>query len=296
VLPRACGIPERGGVGRGVGDIQLEPVDGHQPPMAQERPPGQQSTRQGVGACEENGQGQDHPETAWSPPRDEPYGKVTKVESILEVTARGSGRWYHPYDVELATRTTTWTDSAGARTRTRVRYELLASVPQGRSQRCATGDPDTSRYFSTSEERQAFIGQSFSDLTLRDLDPPQRDTVAHPLAGLVGQRLETVEFDIPAHRLRWGRGFLNIYTRASVKDATGCTEYDAPEYPDRLRELAGLELAGVDELLDRGLVLTFTGGTELVVHLGPDPIICSCCEAATGSNGAFWKAGEPPFD
>jgi hypothetical protein len=101
---------------------------------------------------------------------------------------------------------------------------------------------------------------------------------------------------IPTHQLRWGRGFLNICTRASVKDATGCTEYDAPEYPDRFCELAGLELAGVDELLGRGLVPAFTGGTELVVHLGRDPIICCCCEAAAGSNGAFWHAGEPPFD
>ena len=240
------------------------------------------------------------PETLWPPPRGEPYGKVTKVESIREVTARGSGRWYHPYDVELATCTTTWADSAGARTRTRVRYELLASVPQGSNQCCATGDPytGTSRDFSTGEERLAFIGQSFSDLTLRDLHPPQRDTVAHPLADLVGQRLETVKFDlfIPTHELRWGHGFLSFHTRACVKDATGCTEHDAPEYPDRFCELAGLELAGVDELLDRGLVLTFTSGTELVVHLGPDPTICSCCEAAAGSNGAFWKAGEPPFD
>jgi hypothetical protein len=233
------------------------------------------------------------------PRRDEPYGKVTKVESIREVTARGSGRWYHPYDVELATCTTTWTDSAGARTRTLVRYELLlASVPRGKSRY-----PDTSRDFSTSEERLAFIGQSFSDLALRDLDPPQRGTVAHPLAGLVGQRLERVKFDlfIPTHQLRWGHGFLNIEVRACIKDATGCIEHTAPEYPDRIRELAGLELAGVDELLDRGLVLAFTSGTELVVPLGPDPTIC--CEAAEGAaegssgrNGAIWYAGEPPFD
>ena len=41
LLPRACGVPERRGVGRGIGNVQLEPVDGHQPPAAQERPPGQ---------------------------------------------------------------------------------------------------------------------------------------------------------------------------------------------------------------------------------------------------------------
>jgi len=47
------------------------------------------------------------------------------MKSIREVTARGSGFWYHAYDVELATWTTTWADSGGTRTRTLHKYELL---------------------------------------------------------------------------------------------------------------------------------------------------------------------------
>ena len=106
----------------------------------------------------------------------QPVWQAHTYEVDPEVTARGSGHWYHAYDVELATWTTTWADSGGTRTRTLLKYELRindARVPGP-------------RYFSTDEERQAFIGRSFSDLTLRDLNPPQRGTVAHPLAELVG--------------------------------------------------------------------------------------------------------------
>jgi hypothetical protein len=204
------------------------------------------------------------------------------MKSIREVTARGSGHWYHAYDVELATWTTTWADSGGTRTRTLLKYELRindARVPGP-------------RYFSTDEERQAFIGRSFSDLTLRDLNPPQRGTVARPLAELVGQHLVAVVFVADYFELDWGNGGLDIYARARVKDATGWTEHSAPEYPDRLSELAGLELAGVDELLDRGLVLTFTSGTELVVPLSSDPALQEAAECWN----ATWYAGEPPFD
>ena len=148
------------------------------------------------------------------------------------------------------------------------------------------------RYFCTDAARQAFIGQSFSDLTLRDLDPPLRDDVAHPLAELVGQPLVEVVFVADYFQLLWGNRSLNVYARACVKDATGWTEHSVPEYPDRLSELAGLELAGVDELLDRGLVLTFTSGAELAVSLSSDPALHEAAEYGH----ATWYAGEPPFD
>jgi hypothetical protein len=93
-------------------------------------------------------------------------------------------------------------------------------------------------------------------------------------------------------QLLGGNRGLNVYARACVKDATGSTEHSAPEYPDRLSELAGLELAGVDELLDRGLVLTFTSGTELAVTLSSDPTLREAAEYGH----ATWYAGEPPFD
>ena len=207
------------------------------------------------------------------------------MKSIREVTARGSGHWYHAYDVELATRITTWADSGGTRTRTLLKYELRIKDARVPGRRC----------FSADEERQAFIGRSFSDLTLRDLDPPLRKDIAHPLVHLVGQPLGAVEFEDDYFQLLWGNDGLDglsVCAPACVKDATGCTGHSAPGYLDRLSELAGLELAGVDELLDRGLVLTFAVGTELVVPLSGDPAL----RVAAEYYGVTWYAGEPPFN
>lgn len=207
------------------------------------------------------------------------------MKSIREITARGRGHWgYHPYDVELATRAITWTDSAGTQTRTLLRYEIVIPVPE-------VGI----RSFRSSEERQAFIGRSFSDLTIRDLDPPQRDTIAHPLAGLIGQRLDSVDPVADYAQLRWGKKYLNVYARAYIEGAEGRTEHRAPDYPDRLCALAGQEFTGVDEFLDRGLVLTFANNTELVVPLASDGADDGY-EAAEYSGGAVWGAGDPPFD
>jgi len=47
----------------------------------------------------------------------------------------------------------------------------------------------------------------------------------------------------------------------------------------------------VDELLDRGLVLTFADGIELVIPSAATPP----CVAAE-YDGTTWYAGEPPFD
>jgi hypothetical protein len=207
------------------------------------------------------------------------------MESIREITARGSGHWgYHAYNVELATRTTTWTDSAGTQTRTLLTYELLIPVREVGT-----------RSFSTEEERRAFLSQSFSDLTAAGLEPPQRHPVAHPLAGLVGQRLDSVDLVADYAQLRWGEKRLNVYAAALIQSLEGHTRHCAPEYADRLHALAGQELVKVDELLDRGLVLTFANSTELVIPLSNDGTDVGP-EAAEYSGGAIWDAGEPPFD
>ena len=115
------------------------------------------------------------------------------------------------------------------------------------------------------------------------------------MLGPAGGVLDAVVFEDGYFQLFWDNDSLDglyVCARACVKDATGRTEHSPPEYPDRLFGLAGLELAGVDELLDRGLVLTFTGGTELVVPLSGDPAL----RVAAEYYGATWYAGEPPFD
>jgi hypothetical protein len=211
------------------------------------------------------------------------------VESVREVTARGRGYWYRTYDMELATRTTTWTDSSGARARTLHAYEFRCPDP-------AVG----SRYFATDNERQAFIGRSFTDVVLGKLDPPERQEEAHPLTHLIGQRLQAVSFMTHYAELRWADDYLRIEAHARIRDATGQITDGTPDYQDRLAALAGCELANVDEFLDQGLVLTFATKTELVIPLGDEGN--DGLEAAEYSStdewsrGAIWYTGQPPFE
>ena len=216
-------------------------------------------------------------------------GKLTHVESAREVTARGHGHWgYHPYDVELATRTTTWTDSSGTHARTLNFYELRCSDPAVES-----------RYFSTDEERRAFIEQSFTDLTIHELDPPKRRKETHPLASLIGRHLDAVSsrgYD----ELRWANDdCMFVYAQARIQDAAGQIGHSEPGYRDRLGALAGHKLVNVDELLDRGLVLTFTHDIELVIPLDSDSTDgpeAAEYTSAEWSRGAIWFAGQPPFE
>jgi hypothetical protein len=211
------------------------------------------------------------------------------VKSVREVTARGRGNWYRTYDMELATRTTTWTDSSGAHARTLHAYEL----------RCldqAVG----SRYFSTEGERQAFIGQSFTDVVLRQLDSPESQEETHPLTHLIGQRLHGVSFIADYAELRWADDYLRIEAHARIRDATGQIADGAAGYQDRVTALAGCELANVDEFLNRGLVLTFAPKTELVIPLGYEgndgPEAAEFSSTDEWSRGAIWYAGQPPFE
>jgi len=204
--------------------------------------------------------------------------------------ARGHGRWgYHAYDVELATRSTTWTESSGAHGRTLYVYELRCLDP-------AVG----SRYFTTDDERQAFIERSFTDVTIHELDPPELQEESHALTHLVGQRLDAVSFIADYAELRWADDYLRIYARACIQDAIGQICGDKPGYLDRLAALAGHELANVDEFLDRGLVLTFAPETQLVIPLGAEgtdgPEAAEYSSADEWTRGATWYAGQQPFE
>jgi hypothetical protein len=214
--------------------------------------------------------------------------KLGPMESVREVTARGRGHWYRTFDMELATRTTTWTDSSGANARTLHAYELRCLDP-------AVG----SRYFATDNERKAFIGRSFTDIALRQLDPPERQEDAHPLTHLIGQRLDAVSFIADYAELRWADDYLRIEAHSGIRDATGQITDGTPGYQDRLAALAGCELASVDEFLDRGLVLTFAPETELVIPLGDEgndgPEAAEYSSTDEWSRGAIWYAGQPPF-
>jgi hypothetical protein len=156
-----------------------------------------------------------------------------------------------------------------------------------------------SRFFTSDEERQAFIGRSFTDVAIHELDPPERQQEPHSLTHLIGERLVAVTFEAVADctELRWANGHLRIYAQACLQDATGQISYDTPGYQDRLAAVTGHELANVDEFLDQGLVLTFGPETKLVIPLdsegtdGPE-----AAEYSSTDEWTSWYTGQPPFE
>jgi hypothetical protein len=92
---------------------------------------------------------------------------------------------------------------------------------------------------------------------------------------------------------------LGIYSRSAVVHGHRRWEDDDPEYVDRLRALTGRAPTDVDEVLGRGLVLAFDGGTEVEVSLRDAPgRVVEAAEHQGGGRqgGRLWFVGEPPFD
>ena len=114
------------------------------------------------------------------------------------------------------------------------------------------------------------------------------------LAGLVGQRLDSVGLVAGYATLCRGENHLNVHAAALNQSVEGHARPCPPGYADRLRALAGQELVNVDELLDRGPVLTFANSTRARHSLGNDGTDGN--EAADPCGGAIWDAGVPPFD
>jgi hypothetical protein len=180
---------------------------------------------------------------------------------VRHVTARGHGRWNgEPYALALVTTARTWSDSDGGRNLSRTTWEVHLPQPLG------------DRRFASEQERDAFLTTSFTELALHDEPWGEARPGGHQLAGLLGARLDAVTSLEGTLELRFGG--LQVYLHAhpdvrvngSVEPAAGA---------DRLTALVGARLAGVDELLDLGLVLDFDDGTRLTVDLreGPWPLV-----------------------
>jgi hypothetical protein len=180
------------------------------------------------------------------------------VEQVELITARGFGRWGHErYEVELRTFDTTWTDQAGMRQVTYTGLSLHCSPKVG------------SRFFESDTERREFIAESFSELSLADLDPPERRVLPHSLAGLIGMPLEAVVFVADYLQLQWHASRFNVYVWPLLGQSGTTVARDDPAYVAGLVGLIGSHVRAVDELLDAGLVLSF-GHATLTIPLGGD--------------------------
>ncbi|TQL02673.1 hypothetical protein [Cellulomonas sp. SLBN-39] len=212
------------------------------------------------------------------------------MEIVKTRTARGRGRWGpDTYDVELLSCTQSWWDSARAERRTLTDFELRCSAPVG------------SRYFATESERDTFIAASFSELDLDPVEPPEARVVAPTsLHAVLGVPLTGVETAVGCLQLDWPDDYLVIYSGARIIEAAGTCEDGDAGFVAKLQSLTGRRLSAVDEVLDRGLVLTFEGPIDLEVNLreAGDGLVEAAEHSSRDhwSRGSSWTVAEPPFD
>jgi hypothetical protein len=203
-------------------------------------------------------------------------------------TDRGSGRWGNAtYSVELISCTRSWVNQDGTQHASVTSYDLVCPAPAG------------SRHFSTSEEREEFIRWSFNNLNLVPINPPEVWSEAQSLSVVVGQPLDSVEFVEDYFQLVWPDDILTVTSSVAICEGVNRWEEGAPHFRKSLRDLTGRHLIDVDEVLGRGLVLTFEGPAELEISLseGP-PGVVEAVELSSkeqGRRGAGWSVGEEPF-
>jgi hypothetical protein len=184
----------------------------------------------------------------------------------------------------LTTTTTEWSDSRGERTETLRSYSLHCSEPAGR------------RPFGfDAAARDAFMEQSFTELELQELDPPEAREPAQPFDSILGEELSSVEFVADYVQLRFNSPPVNLYVWPRIHSDGGVLQRADGGYVDALVGLIGHRLVAADELLDLGLVLDFDGGPRLAVPLdGTDAQGPEVAEFG-GEPGGLWPWGEPPF-
>lgn len=207
------------------------------------------------------------------------------MHQLEHITARGSGVWGgQRYDVELTTTTTTWSDSHGGRSETLTSYSLQCSEPAG-----------WRPFGFDAAARDAFMKASFTELKLRDLDPPEAREPAQPFDNILGEELSSVEFVADYVQLRFNSPPVNLYVWPRVHADGAVLERPADGYIEALVGLIGRRLVKADEVLDMGLVLDFDDGTRLAVPLdGTDAQGPEVAEFG-GEPGGLWTWGEPPF-
>ncbi|GEL94139.1 hypothetical protein CCO02nite_07970 [Cellulomonas composti] len=216
-------------------------------------------------------------------------GRLSRVEIAKARTAKGRGRWgQDTYDVELISGTQSWWDSSGTQRRSLSSFELACSAPVG------------SRHFATVADRDAFIAASFSELELEPVEPPEVWHEEPSLCAALGEELVDVEFVEDYFRLLWADDYLAVYANVAIIESERRRDQSDAEFAARLCSLVGRRLVAVDEVLDRGLVLTFEGPIELEVSLrdAAEGVVDAAEHSSKDlwSRGSLWLVGEPPFE
>jgi hypothetical protein len=152
----------------------------------------------------------------------------------------------------------------------------------------------------TEAARNEFLASQFRELALTALDPAEVRERHHPLAPCVGSEISSVTFVAGYVQVRFnapsGRSdpCLNLYAWPDLISDARLRQGDAG-YIDALVGLVGAVLAGVDEILDLGLVLNFNDGRRLIEPLdgrslktGPE-----IAEYSDDQTLMIWGTGDP---
>ncbi len=180
-----------------------------------------------------------------------------RVERLEWVTARGVGRWYREVALVVATTRTTRWDTTGDRAHTVTSYDVQFD------------DPTVGvRRFDSDADRAAFLSESFTGLTMEQVDPPDRVERPHILAELIDTPLVSLTFVADYLQLGFEDTRFNAYEWPRLWHADQVLTRPDPGYQDLLVGLIGAPVTAVDEILDLGLVLAL-GPTRLAIPLDP---------------------------
>jgi hypothetical protein len=212
---------------------------------------------------------------------------MRRVDIEEVVTARGSGTWYYRWELELATRVSTYRQALGPETRSLTRYDV-------RFRRDADSAWDA-RGFDSENARGEFLSRNFAELELNDSN--QTRAVPHPMATAVGHQVTHIELVLDSYlQLRFDEHRLNLYAWPTVQVGAGKVTHRESIYADAVQSLRGSRLVEVDEYLDIGLVIGFDTGAHLVVDFRSDPGGPELADYQGPSGWYVWIAGEPPYD
>lgn len=178
------------------------------------------------------------------------------VKEIVSVTARGHGVWEEAIPVEIATKCIVKISEDGVRSQSSTSYLVLF--------------PDTmlgARGFHTEADRSAFLAESFKELSLEAVEPPEQRERPHALSELVGSDLAAVIFVRDYLQLQFDGGTVNLYLWPRIRRENMVLNHLSAGYSDTLISLINTPLSRVDDVLDLGLVFDFAGGSRLTVPL-----------------------------
>lgn len=207
------------------------------------------------------------------------------MEQTERITARGTGVWGgRRYDVELTETKTTWTDSLRRRSVDATSYGMRCAPTVGK------------RYFGADAgAREAFLTQSFSELDLHDLSPPDERIPTQSFDEILTRELSAVTFVRDYAQLSFDSPPLTLWVWPRICRDSSVLHRDRNGYVDALLALIGRRLVSTDELLDIGLVLDFDDHTRLAIPLDGTDAHGPEIAMFDGEPGGLWIPGEPPF-